>query len=130
MTASPATVRSEEDTRKDSELIACGERSFAEHPQCGLMAVAEKPDVVQIYKSEDSTRFNKAGTNASWQLVETRDLPARTGIRSRISSMEFSPDGRRLFVATTGRDALTTFELDAAGHVLSQSCTPPATFKV
>lgn len=114
----------------NADAMACGERTVAEHLQCGLKAVADSPDRVKIYKSEDSTRFNKAGTNASWQLMETRDLPTRTGIRSRISSMEFSPDGRRLFVATTGRDALTTLELDERGHVLDQSCTPPATFKV
>lgn len=130
MTASPAAAHGKKADRTDEDRMACGKRAVAEHLQCGLKAVAERPDAIKIYKSEESTRFNKAGTNASWQLVETRDLPARTGIRSRISSMEFSPDGRRLFVATTGRDALTTFELDERGRVLSQSCTPPATFKV
>lgn len=129
MTASPAALR-EKNARKDEGRTACGKRVVAEHLQCSLKAVAERPDVIKIYKSEESTRFNKAGSNTSWQLVETRDLPARTGIRSRVSSMEFSPDGRSLLVATTGRDALTTFDLDEQGRVLNQSCTPPATYKV
>lgn len=114
----------------DVEGIPCGARITAVHPQRGLMAIIESPNIVQIYRAEDAVRFSKAGSHSSWQPADARDLPARTGMRSEVTSMEFSPDGGRLFVATSGRDALTTFEIDALGRIISQSCIPPATFRV
>lgn len=111
--------------------IPCGARTVALHPHRGLMAISDTPHLVRIYKAEEKARIGKGGTNVAWHLADTRDLPTRTGIRSNVISMEFSPDGTQLRITTSGREALTTLEINPEnGCVLSQTCQPPATFKV
>lgn len=110
---------------------------IAINAQCGLMATADSSCTVRIFKQIDATqlgiscRHDGEGRQRGWILVDMRDLPARTGIRSKVTSMEFAPEGDRLIVATTGRNALTTFEIEPeTGRIVQQSCTPPCTFKV
>lgn len=110
---------------------------IAIHAQHGLMATADSSCTVRIFKQIDaeklgiSCRPDCEGRQRGWILIDVRDLPTRTGIRSKVISMEFTPEGDRLLVTTTGRNALTTFELDpATGRVLRQNSSPPSMFKV
>ena len=80
--------------------------------------------------SEPGVTDSSSGAE-TWQLADVRDLPARTGVRSFASAMEFSPEGDRLTVVSRGRNATTTFRLNPeSGCIIEQTCCPPAPFKV
>ncbi len=110
---------------------------IAVHAQQGLMAIADSSCAVRVYKQIDATQLGIScrpdwdGRQRGWILTDTRDLPSRTGIRSKVISMEFTPEGTELLIATVGRNALTTLCIDPeTGCVVRQSCTPPGVFKI